>query len=105
MNAVVCASLVLIVPCANSGSKILTSAFSSGNACTFLASRTLHGLALDGHAPKSFLLLNRFGVPYLAVLASTAWGIVAYLSVNQGSFQVIFCLRPSQNIFVILPFD
>lgn len=69
--------------------EILTSAFSSGNSCTFLASRTLHGLALDGHAPEIFLHLNRYGVPWVAVIASTAWGAVAYLSVNKGSFQVI----------------
>lgn len=43
---------------------------------------------MDGHAPEIFLRLNRFGVPYVAVVASTVWGGVAYLSVNKGSFQV-----------------
>lgn len=68
--------------------KILTSAFSSGNSCTFLASRTLHGLALDGNAPNIFLRLNRFGVPYVAVAASAIWGSVAYLSASSGAFKV-----------------
>lgn len=70
--------------------QVLSSAFSSGNACTFLASRTLHGLALDGHAPSIFLEINRFGIPYVAVAASVVWGLVAYSSLNQGSFKVIF---------------
>lgn len=82
--------------------KILTSAFSSGNSCTFLASRTLHGLALDGHAPDIFLRLNRFGVPYIAVFASSAWGALAYLSVNQGSFPVIFITISLSNYTIDL---
>lgn len=71
---------------------ILTSAVSSANACTFLASRTLHGLALDGHAPTAFLALNRFRTPYVAVVASSAWGIVALLGVNQDAMQVFVWL-------------
>ena len=67
---------------------MLSSAFSSGNSCSFLASRTLHALALDGHAPSIFLKLNRYGVPYVAVGASVVWGAVAYTSLSHGAFQV-----------------
>lgn len=67
---------------------MLSSAFSSGNSCSFLASRTLHALALDGHAPSIFLELNRYGVPYVAVGASVVWGVVAYASLSHGAFQV-----------------
>ncbi|KAJ3511218.1 hypothetical protein NLJ89_g4227 [Agrocybe chaxingu] len=66
---------------------VFTSAFSSGNACTFLASRTLHGLALDGHAPSVFLKLNRYQVPYMAVAASVVWGGIAYASLNRSAYQ------------------
>ncbi|TFK25531.1 hypothetical protein FA15DRAFT_563079, partial [Coprinopsis marcescibilis] len=66
---------------------IFLSAVSSANACTFLASRTLHGLALDGNAPAAFLKLNRYHIPYKAVMASSAWGAVALLSLNGGVFQ------------------
>ncbi|KAF9474574.1 hypothetical protein BDN70DRAFT_884659 [Pholiota conissans] len=66
---------------------VFSSAFSSGNSCSFLASRTLHGLALDGHAPPVFLELNRFGVPYVAVGATVVWGAVTYTSLNHGAFQ------------------
>ncbi|KXN90165.1 Lysine-specific permease [Leucoagaricus sp. SymC.cos] len=72
--------------------QIFTSAFSSGNACTFLASRTLHGLALDGHAPGVFLKLNRFQIPYFAVAFSVIWGAVAFLSIDKGSFQAFVWL-------------
>ncbi|TFK44523.1 amino acid permease [Crucibulum laeve] len=71
---------------------ILTSAFSSGNSCTFLASRTLHGLALDGNAPKIFLRLNRFRIPYVAVGASAIWGAITYMSVDKGAFQAFIWL-------------
>ncbi|PPQ89499.1 hypothetical protein CVT25_012171 [Psilocybe cyanescens] len=71
---------------------VFSSAFSAGNACTFLASRTLQGLALDGHAPVIFTKLNRFGIPYVAVAASGAWGAVAYTSLNQGSFKAFLWL-------------
>ncbi|KDR75338.1 hypothetical protein GALMADRAFT_249379 [Galerina marginata CBS 339.88] len=71
---------------------VLSSAFSSGNAATFLGARALHGLALDGHAPQIFLELNRFGVPYVAVAASVIWGAVAYTSLNQGAFQAFLWL-------------
>ncbi|PPQ74492.1 hypothetical protein CVT26_007952 [Gymnopilus dilepis] len=71
---------------------VLSSAFSSGNACSFLASRTLYGLALDGHAPSIFLVQNRFGTPYMAVAASLSFGIVAYTSLSQGAFQAFLWL-------------
>ncbi|KAF9445904.1 hypothetical protein P691DRAFT_777232, partial [Macrolepiota fuliginosa MF-IS2] len=71
---------------------IFTSAFSSGNSCTFLASRTLHGLALDGHAPRIFLKLNRFKIPYIAVSFSSMWGAIAFLSINKGSYQAFMWL-------------
>ncbi|PPQ98430.1 hypothetical protein CVT24_004109 [Panaeolus cyanescens] len=66
---------------------VITSAFSSGNSCTFLASRTLHGMALDGHAPQMFLRLNRYQVPYVSVGVTAAWGLVAYSCLNKGAFQ------------------
>ncbi|KAG2015889.1 lysine/arginine permease, variant 2 [Coprinopsis cinerea AmutBmut pab1-1] len=71
---------------------IFLSAVSSANACTFLASRTLHGMALDCNAPRFFLRLNRYHVPYIAVLASAAWGVVSFLSVDRGASQAFMWL-------------
>ena len=66
---------------------ILTSAFSSGNSCTFLASRTLHGLALDGFAPRVMLRVNKWGVPYVCVAIASCFGALAYLGLGTTSLQ------------------
>ena len=66
---------------------ILTSAFSSGNSCTFLASRTLHGLALDGFAPRFMLRVNKWGVPYVCVAIASCFGALAYLGLGTTSLQ------------------
>ncbi|ORX38991.1 amino acid transporter [Kockovaella imperatae] len=66
---------------------ILTSAFSSGNSCTFLASRTMYGLALDGFAPSVFLRVSRWGVPYVCVFVSSLFGSLAYLSLGATAMQ------------------
>ncbi|CZR53227.1 probable general amino acid permease [Phialocephala subalpina] len=64
---------------------VCTSAFSSGSACIFLASRILYGLSQDGQAPKFFQKCNRFGTPYLAVAASLLLTPLVYLSVGTNS--------------------
>ena len=65
-----------------------------------MASRTLHGLALDGHAPSIFLKLNRFHIPYVAVSASVIWGALAYLTLNEGATQV--GVSPSLILFSLI---
>ncbi|KAH7305535.1 amino acid permease [Stachybotrys elegans] len=59
---------------------VLTSAASSGSSCIFIASRTLFGLAKDGHAPRFFLECNRFGTPHYAVAVSVLLMPLVYLS-------------------------
>lgn len=41
---------------------ILTSAWSSGNSSLLGGSRVLYGMAMEGHAPKIFRRINRFGM-------------------------------------------
>jgi amino acid transporter len=41
-------------------------------------------MAVDRQAPQFFAKVNRFGVPYYAVLASFAFGPLAYLSLGSG---------------------
>jgi amino acid transporter len=67
---------------------ILTSAWSAGNAFLFSGSRVLYGMALNGEAPKIFGRTNRNGVPYVAVLATWAVGLLAYLNVSNTGAQV-----------------
>merc|ERR1712032_950558 len=67
---------------------ILTSAWSAGNAFLFSGSRVLYGMALNGDAPKVFGKTNRNGVPWVAVLATWAIGLLAYLNVSNTGAQV-----------------
>ncbi|EED21242.1 amino acid transporter, putative [Talaromyces stipitatus ATCC 10500] len=68
---------------------VCTSAFSSGSACIFIASRTLYGLSRDGHAPKFFQKCNRFGVPHYAVGLTCVLLPLVYLNVGQNT-SVVF---------------
>lgn len=65
---------------------VLTAALSSANANTYLATRMLHALAVDRHAPAPFGRLSARGVPYAAIgLSAAGLAIAAILSVNSGS--------------------
>ncbi|BCS17547.1 uncharacterized protein APUU_10375A [Aspergillus puulaauensis] len=50
---------------------IFTSALSAANHALFVGSRLLYTLALEGHAPRVFARLNRFQIPWLAVLGTS----------------------------------
>ncbi|CAE6435859.1 unnamed protein product [Rhizoctonia solani] len=71
---------------------VLSSAFSSGVSCIFIASRALIGLAEDGHAPVIFSRTNRLGNPWVAVLSSASFGALGYLSVTDKSMNVLLWL-------------
>ncbi|CCH42990.1 Proline-specific permease [Wickerhamomyces ciferrii] len=67
---------------------ILTSAWSSGNSFFYASTRSLLSLAKAGKAPKIFLKINRFGVPWVACSLSAAIGCLSYLNVSSGSAKV-----------------
>ncbi|KAL6712037.1 hypothetical protein ACN47E_003080 [Coniothyrium glycines] len=67
---------------------VLTSAWSAGNAFLYSGSRILYGMALTGDAPKLFGKTSKKGVPYYAVLATWAIGLLAYLNVSNTGAQV-----------------
>ncbi|GAB1523253.1 hypothetical protein RhiTH_006384 [Rhizoctonia solani] len=71
---------------------VLSSAFSSGVSCIFIASRSLIGLAEDGNAPVIFSRTNRLGNPWVAVMCSSAFGALGYLSVTEKSMKVLLWL-------------
>jgi len=62
---------------------IIISAWSSGNSFLYISSRSLYSLAIAGNAPAVFKRCNKNGVPYMAVLASACFTVLAYL--NCGS--------------------
>ena len=67
---------------------VLTSAWSAGNSFLYSGSRILYSMALDGNAPKIFAVTNRMGVPYAAVLATWAIGLLAYLNLSNDGAKV-----------------
>ncbi|RCK58981.1 Dicarboxylic amino acid permease [Candida viswanathii] len=67
---------------------VLTSALSAANLGIINASRTLYGLATNGQAPKIFLKVNRFGLPWVGVIFGCAFLPLAYMSVSETSAEV-----------------
>ncbi|EJU03166.1 hypothetical protein DACRYDRAFT_106337 [Dacryopinax primogenitus] len=67
---------------------VLTSAWSSGNSGMLTGSRALYGLALEGHAPRIFKMVNRFSVPWVAVVSIGVFLCLAYMSVSSGAATV-----------------
>ncbi|KAF7909391.1 uncharacterized protein EAF01_003109 [Botrytis porri] len=63
---------------------ILTSAWSAGNSYCYIGARMIVAMAVDRQAPQCFAKVNRWGVPYLAVVVSFAFGPLAYLSLGSG---------------------
>ncbi|KIW04599.1 uncharacterized protein PV09_04347 [Verruconis gallopava] len=66
---------------------MVTSIFSAGNSYVYCASRTLYGLALDGHAPKFFRKTTRSGIPIYCFIFTMVFPCLALLSVNNGASQ------------------
>ncbi|KAJ5239047.1 hypothetical protein N7468_003666 [Penicillium chermesinum] len=50
---------------------IMTSVISASNHALFAGTRLLYSLAVDGYAPRFFSKLNRFQIPWIAVLATS----------------------------------
>ncbi|KAF7116308.1 hypothetical protein CNMCM5793_004474 [Aspergillus hiratsukae] len=68
---------------------IMTSVLSAGNNVVFSASRTLHGMAVDGHAPRFFAKCNKNGTPYYAVAAALVFSLLSLLELNSSSSTVL----------------
>ncbi|KAJ1325715.1 hypothetical protein MN608_08909 [Microdochium nivale] len=67
---------------------VLTSAWSAGNAFCYSGSRVLYSMALSGQAPRIFTRTTKRGVPYAAVLATLAVGLLSYLNVSNSGAAV-----------------
>ncbi|EKG14888.1 Amino acid/polyamine transporter I [Macrophomina phaseolina MS6] len=68
---------------------IMTSVLSSGNGILFAATRTLHGMSLNGIAPRFFSRTVSSGVPIWSVLAGLAFCLLAFLQVSNSSAKVL----------------
>lgn len=60
---------------------ILLFTFSAANSDLYIASRTIYGLAEQGHAPKIFRWTNKRGVPVPALAVSALFCCTAFLNV------------------------
>ncbi|KAF3902643.1 hypothetical protein ABW20_dc0102517 [Dactylellina cionopaga] len=65
-------------------------AWSAGNSHLYASSRTLYGLALEGKAPRIFRRCTASGVPFVAVLTSTAVALTAYIQLAGPTGQTVF---------------
>ncbi|KAF4124730.1 hypothetical protein GMORB2_5396 [Geosmithia morbida] len=68
---------------------IMTSIFSAGNGILFSATRTLHGMSLEGHAPGVFSRCTKNGVPIWALAFSLCFCLLAFLQVKSSSAVVL----------------
>ncbi|KAL1642523.1 hypothetical protein SLS61_009674 [Didymella pomorum] len=68
---------------------IMTSIFSAGNALLYAATRTLHGMSLEGHAPRFFSRCTKNGVPIWSLAFSLLFCLLAFLQVNSSSASVL----------------
>ena len=48
-------------------------------------SRILYGMAMQGHAPAVFKRLNRFSIPYVAVVLYGIFMALGYMSLSDGA--------------------
>jgi yeast amino acid transporter len=54
----------------------------------YIASRTLFGLSKDGLAPKIFQRTNTKGVPIIAIIFSSLFGLLGFMNVSSSSSTV-----------------
>ena len=99
---------------------VLTSAWSSGNSCTFFTaayyfgiyadscagllsgSRTLYGMAREGHAPKIFLRTNRFGIPCIAVCSLSLFISLGYMTLSDSASIVFGWLQDLVSVAALV---
>ncbi|KAL4939693.1 hypothetical protein BDV06DRAFT_224751 [Aspergillus oleicola] len=68
---------------------IMLSLLSAGNALLFSATRTLHGMAMEGKAPRLFAHCTKNGVPICALIASLSICLLGLLQVSESSAKVM----------------
>lgn len=68
---------------------IFTSIFSAGNTYTYCAVRSLHGMALEGRAPKVLAKTSKNGVPIYCLGVTMLFPFLAYLQLGNDSMIVL----------------
>ncbi|TID25739.1 amino acid transporter-like protein [Venturia nashicola] len=81
---------------------ILTSAWSSGNSSLLSGSRILYGMAMEGHAPKIFKKINRFGIPWMAVGMYAIFMSLGYMTLSDSASTVFTWLQDLVSISTLV---
>lgn len=68
---------------------LIISAFSAGNSYFFCASRSLHAMALKGHAPPFFKWCLPNGVPIVASTLVVAFAMLSFMQMGNSANQVL----------------
>ncbi|OQN96729.1 hypothetical protein B0A48_17153 [Cryoendolithus antarcticus] len=81
---------------------ILIFVFSASNSDLYIASRTIHGLALKGHAPRFLAKTDKRGVPFYSLGLSACFCGLAYMNVATDSKVVFAYFYNLVSIFGLL---
>lgn len=81
---------------------ILIFVFSAANSDLYIASRTIHGLALKGHAPQRLAKTDKRGVPFYSLGLSAAICCIAFMNVSTASKTVFSYFVNLVSIFGLL---
>jgi len=81
---------------------VLTSAWSSGNSGLLSSSRNLYGLAREGKAPKIFLRVSRFGIPYVAVGFMSLWILLGFMTLSNSAAVVFSWLQDLVSVAALI---
>lgn len=85
---------------------VLTAALSAMNAIFYACSRTMYGLAEQGHAPRSFLRLSRRSnipvVPVMCMFATGVVGIALFLTIEDRLFFFVAAIASFATVFTWL---
>lgn len=68
---------------------LVTSIFSAGNTYFYCAMRTLHGLAMDGHAPAVFRKCTKNGTPIYCWMVVMIFPLLSFLQISNGTAVVL----------------
>ncbi|KAI5194198.1 putative amino acid permease [Aureobasidium subglaciale] len=68
---------------------LVTSIFSAGNTYTYVATRSLHGMAVEGRAPGIFKKTTKNGVPIWCFAFVMIFPCLSFLQVSSGSNKVL----------------
>ncbi|OGM49423.1 hypothetical protein ABOM_003496 [Aspergillus bombycis] len=68
---------------------MVTTVFSAGNTYTYAATRALHGMAVEGRAPRFFSKTDRRGVPIYSFIVVMAFACLSLLQLSGSAMQVL----------------